>query len=284
MIMASTNIYGTIIEVATANTGANVTANTAIGATVLPVDDPTVFDENGGNLMVNLDDARIYAYTGISEAASTVLLAVTLDIAIDEDDRVDIWPPAPVKTALVDLNVEESDPILVTVPHAISATLADGMRPENLQESVLLQDRSVGELYIADVQASVPLIDSGVQTSVVDIITAASGWSVTSANLRRIGKIINIQFNVTRTGSAITVPASGNITNTVVGTVVEEWRPWVPHSQIGLCSGRTGPMCVYSISGTTDGNGDVTLCAIEAATGTIATNDALSCGGTYFQA
>lgn len=275
-----TNIYGNVMEVATANAGENATADAAISATQIFVEDPNTFDELGGDLKVN---GSVLPYSGINESTGAILLGVPLDVAVEVDDRVEIYPAAPVKTALIDLGIDESEPVLVTVPHALSAILNDGMREEGLQEQALLTERSVGELYMANIEASPAIIDSGVINTVADIIVAASGWSVSSANLRRINKTINLQFNFSRTGGTIAVPSSGNLTNTHVATVVEEWRPAITYSQIGLASGRTGPMAVFSMGGTIDGDGEVLMCAIEPAAGDILTSDSFSCGGMYFQ-
>jgi hypothetical protein len=275
-----TNIYGNVVEVATANVGENVTANAAIGATSIFVEDPTTFDETGGNLKIN---GSILPYSGIDESTGAILLGVPLDVTVEQDDRVEIYPARPVKTALVDLGIEGSDPVLVTVPHSLSAILSDGMREEGVREQALLAERSVGDLYMANIEASPAIIDSGWVSVVSEIVVAASNWSVSSANLRRIGKMINFQFNFTRTGGTFTVVSSGNIVSQHIATMVEEWRPGIPYSQIGLCSGRTGPMAVYSMGGTIDGDGEVLMCAIEPAAGDILTNDAFSVGGTYFQ-
>lgn len=275
-----TNIYGNVMEVATANAGENATADAAISATQIFVEDPNTFDELGGDLKVN---GSVLPYSGIDESTGAILLGVPLDVAVETDDRVEIYPAAPVKTALIDLGIDESEPVLVTVPHALSAILNDGMREEGLQEQALLTERSVGELYMANIEASPAIIDSGVINTVADIVVAASGWVITSANVRRINKTINFQFNFDRTGGTITVPSSGNLSNTLIGTMVEEWRPGVTYSQIGLCSGRTGPAAVFSMGGTVDGDGEILMCAIEPAAGDILVNDAFSVGGMYFQ-
>jgi hypothetical protein len=50
-------------------------------------------------------------------------------------------------------------------------------------------------------------------------ITAASGWSIQAQNYRKINGIVSGNLSVTRTGSSITVPASGNIANTNLATL-----------------------------------------------------------------
>ncbi len=58
--------------------------------------------------------------------------------------------------------------------------------------------------------------DSGWLTSG---ITAASGWSISSQEYRRRNGITNGIITVSRTGSAITVPSTGNIANTNIATL-----------------------------------------------------------------
>lgn len=61
-------------------------------------------------------------------------------------------------------------------------------------------------------------------TTVSDIIVASSATTIASASYVRWGKVAMIYINWTNK-NAITVPATGNITNVVVGTIVEGKRP-----------------------------------------------------------
>jgi hypothetical protein len=275
-------IYGSIVEVSTVNIGENLTAAAASSATTIAVEDANTFATISGQGQLMLNGA-IYAYIGIDATANTVTLLTGLVAAAAEDDRAELYPPQPVKRASIDLGIPEGEASQAVVPYALSATLTDGTREEEDQETALIGEAAVGDFYIIDILAAPAIADSGVINTVADIIVAASGWSISAANLRRVGKLINLQFNFSRTGANIAVPVSGNITNTHVATVMEEWRPGVNYSQIGLVSGRTGTMCVYSIGGTIDGDGEILLCAIEPAGADIQTSDTFSCGGMYFQ-
>jgi hypothetical protein len=55
--------------------------------------------------------------------------------------------------------------------------------------------------------------------------TAASGYSVTQFNARRVGGVCSFTVEVTRTGTAISVPAGGNIGDQNVATIPAGWRP-----------------------------------------------------------
>jgi hypothetical protein len=275
-------IYGSIVEVSTVNIGENLTANAAISATAIIVEDVNTFSTVSGEGQLILNGI-VYAYTGIDPTTNTITLLTGLDAAAAEDDRAELYPLQPLKRATVDLGIPEGEAIQVVVPYALSATLSEGMREEADQETVLIGEGAAGDFYIVDILASPAIADSGIITTIANIIVAASGWSINTADLRRINKTINFHIEFTRTGGTITVPAHGNITNTPIGTMVDEWRPGASYSQLGLCSGRSGPMAVFAIAGTDSNDGEVVLCAIEPGAGDILTNDALSCGGMYFQ-
>jgi hypothetical protein len=79
--------------------------------------------------------------------------------------------------------------------------------------------------------------------STTGIATAATGWSATAVLGRKRSGIIVAQFNMTRTGAAITVPAGGDIADSIMATLNAGWQRAggpVPglHSAIGpVCSG-----------------------------------------------
>jgi hypothetical protein len=144
-------LYGTIADVSTTNLGENLTAAAILGATTLSVTYPPTFDEAGGQVLIN---GEIYSYTGIDADLGTITLASGLLAAADDDDRVEIYPARPVKVAMVEFDVDETDALPITVPHAMKDVLADGMREPGAGESVLIEERSSGEQYIADVLAA----------------------------------------------------------------------------------------------------------------------------------
>lgn len=275
-------IYGSIVEVSTVNIGENLTVDAAISATAIIVEDVNTFSTISGQGQLILNGV-VYAYTGIDPETNTITLLTGLDAAAVVDDRAELYPLQPVRRATIDLGIAEGEAIQAVVPYALSATLSEGMREESDQETALIGEGAVGDFYIIDILAAPAIADSGIITTVADIIVAASGWSVTAANLRRINKTINFHLEFTRTGGTVTVPANGNITSTAIGTMADEWRPGASYSQLGLCSGRSGPAATFAMGGTDANDGDVVLCAIEPAWGNILTSDVLSCGGMYFQ-
>ena len=117
----------------------------AAAATGLPITDGRTFDENGG--MVRLG-SNIYTYTAVTDNVLT--LAGGLAQAASTDDLVEIYPPATVKRALVDLG-DDNEAIWAMVPQTLVTTLADGLRYDGQRESVALEERSPGEIYLADV-------------------------------------------------------------------------------------------------------------------------------------
>lgn len=64
-----------------------------------------------------------------------------------------------------------------------------------------------------------------VPTIYADKITASAGWTVNSQQLLKLGRIIIVHFQFTRTGAAINAPADGNLVNTEMGTVPAGYRP-----------------------------------------------------------
>lgn len=165
-----TKIYGAIVDVSTINIGENVTAAALAAATSVAVVDPTTFKQSGGQLVIN---EQVYDYTGIDTTAGTVLLATGLEADVAEDDRVELYPAEPLKRAFIDLGVPEGEAIEVTVPHALAAVLNEGMREENERETVWLEERNVGEFYLADVAVSPPTLQSSTY------LEGAAGWALT---------------------------------------------------------------------------------------------------------
>lgn len=55
--------------------------------------------------------------------------------------------------------------------------------------------------------------------------TVANGWSLNSAGARKAGGVTTIRVNVERSGGNIVASSSGNIPDTVIGTLAAGWRP-----------------------------------------------------------
>jgi hypothetical protein len=161
--------YGKIVDVSTVNIGETIMAAAALGATSVVVADPTTFEELGGQVSIN---GIVHDFTGINAAAGTIILAAPgLDAAVSVDDRVERYPPASNKYAIVDLGIPEGEHIRVTVPHSLTSVLDEGMREEADRELVLLEERGIGEFFLKDVSS----LPAKVQSSTFE--EGQSGWA-----------------------------------------------------------------------------------------------------------
>lgn len=111
---------------------------------------------------------------------------------------------------------------------------------------------------------------------ITDFVRAQAGWktnTTASSRARRIGDWVNINWTFTRTGGAISVPASGDITNVTVGLLNIAWRPafWQ-----AVHSGESGRLAAFSLSP----NGHIRLNAVGG-TANIGTNSNFSIRGWY---
>lgn len=75
-----------------------------------------------------------------------------------------------------------------------------------------------------------------------NIVAAGSGWSVGNASGRKIAGLAFISVLFTRTGAAITVPADGNVSNTMLGTLNPGWLRAVGINVSLMHDGFSGPM------------------------------------------
>lgn len=62
-------------------------------------------------------------------------------------------------------------------------------------------------------------------TEFTNKLTASSGWTIDTQSLWKLGRMIILHFQATRTGAAINAPADGNLVNTEIGTVAAGYRP-----------------------------------------------------------
>lgn len=179
--------WGTILEVSTVNVGDFLAADASAGATSLVVTDARPFNELGGTLTLN---AEQYAYTAVNPDTGTITLATGLGGAALADDRVELHPPKPVKTALVDMLVEGGEAVRATVPYTLAAVLADGLRDVGAGESVLLEERGAGELYIADITARA---DSPVQRMQSSTYAAGSSGFLIDENAAQLQNLAVVE-------------------------------------------------------------------------------------------
>jgi len=156
--------YGKVVEVSEELAGSSLAGDVAAGAILLPVVEASDFDERGGQLSIN---GETLAYSTVNMESDVITLdAVTpLTAAGAEGDMVAIYPDAPIRSALVELEYA-GDAVLVRVPHHLSAMLPLGIREAEQQESVTI-DRSSAMWVIQDVIGR----PATVQGAAVDVST-----------------------------------------------------------------------------------------------------------------
>jgi chitodextrinase len=110
----------------------------------------------------------------------------------------------------------------------------------------------------------------------VEQLTAATGWSITSVYIKQApnGAVYLVGLAVTRTGAAITVPASGDVGNAILCTLNARW--W-PAQQVPMTADSTGPLASAALGS----DGQVTLFAVAPGT-SLATGSQLSLAAGYY--
>jgi hypothetical protein len=121
-----------------------------------------------------------------------------------------------------------------TVPLIVKGFLGSGdlMRVNDSTNAIMFSVDNIGTgTFYGDLYAdfgfflgpvtATNLNDTGVVTS--GIVTAATGFTVTSQKLRQVGAVCSGEFIVT-INNAISVPADGNITNVVMMTLAAKYR------------------------------------------------------------
>lgn len=78
--------------------------------------------------------------------------------------------------------------------------------------------------------------DSGVLTS--GVVTAASGWTISSQSAHRRFGVIVLQVSASYSGSTVTVGSDGNVTDQLVATIDAAWLPSVGPR---MSQGGSGP-------------------------------------------
>ena len=145
---------GKVLSVETRNLSEPAVAAAAVAATTLYVADASTFDENGGFVLIGADTV---AYTSIDVDLNTLTLAAGLVTAVADQALIEAYPPAPIKTALIDIGEEGGDAVSATVPHALLDKFPDGTRDDATAESVTLERRGAFELVVTDLVGENPV-------------------------------------------------------------------------------------------------------------------------------
>lgn len=146
--MAESQLYAKVLSIDTWPAGSALETDAAAGATSLLVSDVTDFPADGGTLKIG---ELVFEFTSIEDTDTpTIHLTDSLPDDVAETTPVLVEPYAETKTALVDLG-DEGDGLQITVPHALSALLADGQREPDDAETVTLAEASPGRWRMVDV-------------------------------------------------------------------------------------------------------------------------------------
>lgn len=135
---------GRVVSVDFRRDGSRLTADASIGATVLYVEQPGDFDEDGGQVLVGGD---VYTYSNLDEDAGSITIDPALSVASVVDDPVDIFDTEVgtivveyVALVLLDDQDPGDEPIEVSINHALFDYLADGVRGAAAENVTLSPD------------------------------------------------------------------------------------------------------------------------------------------------
>lgn len=161
---------GTVDTVRVVRLGSFLTADAALAATAIVVDDLADFSEDGGWLIVN-DQA--VQYTAGDDDTGELTLATGLDIAGVAGDRVDVLVNGGVASVMVaDVWLGDADE---TVECTVPVTMRDRL-PESMESGLsVLVDTSGGEFVLVDIRGAEPLIDG----SFIDPLTTVPPEALT---------------------------------------------------------------------------------------------------------
>ena len=161
----------------TVNNSTSVAAGVAAvpaGATSLPVGDAADFDEAGGTILVtSLNDLGQlegveYQYETADVDNDLLTLASPLLYAAADADRVDVWPPAPEKQAVVVIE-GTGEAVSALVPHDLLDLVGDGIRAPDEQEAV-------GVGLVGDQWMLTEVAGQGSVLSSPNYVEGESGW------------------------------------------------------------------------------------------------------------
>jgi hypothetical protein len=158
---------GTVHEVRVRNKGSQAAVAASTGATVISVMDASDFNETGGLLRVSVFDTTLSVettdllpYVSADLEADTITLGVTpVQTPIAVGDRVNVWPLAYEKEAVVQL-YDAEEPITARVIHPISDLLPEGIREPGLGEIAQTELGSDHQWRLINLVAKEPTIQS----------------------------------------------------------------------------------------------------------------------------
>lgn len=152
---------GVVTEASDQPLGDELLTDHAAGATILTVGDAGDFNENGGTLVLGLDDAgaaqEVVTYTSADLDFDTIALSTPLAAAWSAETPVRPYPVTRGRRALVELD-DEGGAVEARVPFSMVDRLPVGTRLASTAERVVLTME--GEEYVVgDVLGRQPVID-----------------------------------------------------------------------------------------------------------------------------
>lgn len=107
------------------------------------------------------------------------------------------------------------------------------------------------------------------------LVTMGTGWTFGSCEILRVGRVISLIFNCTRSGAAIASNSTGNITNVSMAVIADpQYRPKIGYAP--AVTGWGGNMW----SGYIGNNGTIALGGLDPNVA-VNTNDVIYCTSTY---
>lgn len=142
---------GRVLSVEEELLGSSVAADTAAGATELPVDSTEDFEEHGGTLqIVSGHNVQTIAYGVPDDEGSLLPLLSPLTAAVEEADEVSI-PGAVKRYAAVALEDAPDEAIFALIPHSLIQRLPAGVRDLDDLDAVTIRETTPGDWVVDDV-------------------------------------------------------------------------------------------------------------------------------------
>lgn len=279
--MSRDRATGRIVDVWTEESGTTLSADAAVGALVLNVDDAAVFEGDGEGGTLRVGD-QVVAYTDVDDDAGTVTLAEALTALIEADEDVIVWntlynEPDTVQYAhvVVDGYDHNHDPIEALVSDTI-ADLANGGRGGLGESCVIVRDGDVWELTRLSGRPSKARglkfeADDAYTLTAVDIAAGTVTFPLShrplDESLTAVWGGVSVQPDEYAIDYAAQTITFGDLANCIAGDVLWVHYPYVLGSGIGELGGGLGPVAEVVPVGVSSG--------VDAGSGIVAPTSAL---------
>lgn len=131
---------GQLSDVTNVRIGTETLSANIVGDQTLFVYDSSDFDDQGGQLVIYVDDVTTYqlGYTTKDDDLGTITLTSPLTVAVEAETMIFIYPYANEKQGQVIVDGDE-DVVVARIPYNLSSQLNEGIRDPSQYESVLIQ-------------------------------------------------------------------------------------------------------------------------------------------------